>query len=324
MTVTVEAGTVKAGTAETGSNGMGPYGNRFMDRLSMRTRRLIWVWGFLALPILFYSVIRFYPTIEAFWLSLTDWDLMNPPKFIGFANYQKLFADPEFWKVFRNTFTYLLVGTPISLVLAFTIAWFLDRVRIMHGFIRALYFLPYLTTAAAMAWVWRWFYQPAPIGFINNILNALGLPQQGFLRSVDQGLYAIMATSIWAGLGFQIIIFMAGLRAIPNTFYEAARIDGLGEWAILRKITIPLLKPTTVFLVVFSSIGFLRIFDQVYNMTTNDPGGPLGSTKPLVLMIYQTAFSSYAMGYAAAQTVVLFTILLCVSLLQLWILREKK
>jgi multiple sugar transport system permease protein len=117
---------------------------------------------------------------------------------------------------------------------------------------------------------------------------------------------------------------MGGLRAIPNTYYEAARIDGLGDWAILRKITIPLLKPTTVFLVVFSSIGFLRIFDQVYNMTTYDPGGPLGSTKPLVMMIYQTAFSSYAMGYAAAQTVVLFSILLVVSLLQLWVLREKK
>ncbi|MFJ6327267.1 MULTISPECIES: carbohydrate ABC transporter permease [unclassified Rhizobium] len=311
-------------TAETGGMANRPSGNRFTDRLSMRTRRLIWVWSFLALPILFYSVIRFYPTLEAFWLSLTDWDLMNPPKFIGIANYQKLFSDPEFWKVFKNTFTYLLIGTPISLLVSFTIAYFLDRVHFMHGLIRALYFLPYLTTAAAMAWVWRWFYQPAPIGFINNILNSIGLPQQGFLRSVDQGLYAIMATSIWAGLGFQIIIFMAGLRAIPNTFYEAARIDGLGEWAILRKITIPLLKPTTVFLVVFSSIGFLRIFDQVYNMTTNDPGGPLGSTKPLVLMIYQTAFSSYAMGYAAAQTVVLFTILLCVSLLQLWILREKK
>ncbi|WP_162761707.1 sugar ABC transporter permease [Brucella sp. NBRC 12953] len=290
----------------------------------MKTRRLIWVWSFLAVPILFYSVIRFYPTIEAFWLSFTNWDLMSPPEFIGIANYEKLFADPEFWKVFKNTFIYLLVGTPISLVLAFVIAYYLDRVRLMHGFIRALYFLPYLTTAAAMAWVWRWFYQPAPIGFINNILSSLGLPQQGFLRSVDQGLYAIMATSIWAGLGFQIIIFMAGLRAIPGTFYEAARIDGLGEWAILRKITIPLLKPTTVFLVVFSSIGFLRIFDQVYNMTTNDPGGPLGSTKPLVLMIYQTAFSSYAMGYAAAQTIILFIILLCVSLLQLWILREKK
>ncbi|GAA0593217.1 sugar ABC transporter permease [Paenochrobactrum glaciei] len=249
---------------------------------------------------------------------------MKPPKFIGFANYTKLFADPQFWKVFKNTFSYLLIGTPISLILAFTIAFYLDRVRFMHGLIRGLYFLPYLTTAAAMAWVWRWFYQPAPIGVINNALALVGIPQQGFIRSVEQALPSIMVTSIWAGLGFQIIIFMAGLRAIPNTFYEAARIDGLGEWAILRKITIPLLKPTTVFLVVFSSIGFLRIFDQVYNMTTNDPGGPLGSTKPLVLMIYQTAFSSYAMGYAAAQTVVLFSILLFVSLLQLWILREKK
>jgi len=292
--------------------------------LSMRTKRLLWVWSFLAVPILFYAIIRFYPTFQAFYLSLTNWDLVRPPKLVWFANYIKLYKDPQFWKVFKNTFLYLIVGTPISLVLAFTIAYFLDRVRFMHNFIRALYFLPFLTTAAAMAWVWRWFYQPPPIGIINDVLAMVGIPQQPFIRSTGQALYSIMVTSIWAGLGFQIIIFMAGLRAIPNTFYEAARIDGLGEWAILRKITLPLLKPTTVFLVVFSSIGFLRIFDQVYNMTTNDPGGPLGSTKPLVLMIYQTAFSSYQMGYAAAQTVVLFTILLIVSLLQLWILREKK
>ncbi|MFN4128766.1 MAG: carbohydrate ABC transporter permease, partial [Paracoccaceae bacterium] len=157
----------------------------------------------------------------------------------------------------------------------------------------------------------------------NDFLSGFGIPQMAFLNSTTWALPSIMVTAIWAGLGFQIIIFMAGLRAIPTTYYEAARIDGLGEWAILRRITLPLLKPTTVFLVVFSSIGFLRIFDQVYNMTTNDPGGPLGSTKPLVLMIYQTAFSSYQMGYAAAQTVVLFTILLIVSLLQLWILRER-
>ncbi|MCT8991508.1 sugar ABC transporter permease [Chelativorans sp. SCAU2101] len=294
------------------------------DRFSIRTKRVIWAWGFLALPIVFYVTIRFYPTVQAFWLSLTDWDLLRPATFIGLDNYKRLFADPLFWQVFRNTFTYLIIGTPVSLVLSFIIAFYLDRVRFMHGFIRALYFLPFLTTAAAMAWVWRWFYQPVPIGVINDVLQLMGLPQQPFLRSVNQALPAIMVTAIWAGLGFQIIIFMAGLRAIPTTYYEAARIDGLGEWAILRKITLPLLKPTTVFLVVFSSIGFLRIFDQVYNMTTNDPGGPLNSTKPLVLMIFQTAFSSYDMGYAAAQTVVLFTILLVVSLVQLWVLRERR
>lgn len=307
------------------ANASSPAGpSRFWDRLNISTKRVIWAWTFLALPIIFYAGIRFYPTFQAFWLSLTNWDLLRPAQFIGFANYQKMFADPIFWKVFQNTFLYLIIGTPISLVISFVIAYYLDRVRVLHGFIRALYFLPFLTTAAAMGWVWRWFYQPVPIGVINGFLSSIGIAQQPFLRSVDQALISILIPAIWAGLGFQIIIFMAGLRAIPNTFYEAAKIDGLGEWAILRKITIPLLKPTTVFLVVFSSIGFLRIFDQVYNMTTNDPGGPLNSTKPLVLMIYQTAFSSYQMGYAAAQTVVLFTILLIVSLLQLYVLREKK
>jgi len=290
----------------------------------MRRRQTFWVWTFLALPIFFYSLIRFYPTLDAFRLSLTDWDLMSEPSFIGFDNYARMFADPNFWQAFRNTFTYLILGTPVSLVVSFTIAYFLDRVRFAHTFIRALYFLPFLTTASAMAWVWRWFYQPAPTGVINSILGKIGLGQLDFLQSTTWALPSIMVTAIWAGLGFQIIIFMAGLRAIPTTYYEAARIDGLGEGAILRKITLPLLKPTTVFLVVFSSIGFLRIFDQVYNMTTNDPGGPLGSTRPLVLLIYQTAFSSYDMGYAAAQTVVLFSVLLGVSLLQLWVLRERK
>jgi len=292
--------------------------------ISMRRRQTFWVWTFLALPIFFYSLIRFYPTLDAFRLSLTDWDLMSEPSFIGFDNYARMFADPNFWQAFRNTFTYLILGTPVSLVVSFTIAYFLDRVRFAHTFIRALYFLPFLTTASAMAWVWRWFYQPAPTGVINSILGKIGLGQLDFLQSTTWALPSIMVTAIWAGLGFQIIIFMAGLRAIPTTYYEAARIDGLGEGAILRKITLPLLKPTTVFLVVFSSIGFLRIFDQVYNMTTNDPGGPLGSTRPLVLLIYQTAFSSYDMGYAAAQTVVLFSVLLGVSLLQLWVLRERK
>lgn len=292
--------------------------------LTLQGRKVVWAWGFLALPIIFYCWIRFYPTLQAFWMSLTDWDLLRPASFVGLDNYQKLFADPVFWKVFRNTFSYLIIGTPISLLLSFMVAYYLDRVRFLHSFIRALYFLPFLTTAAAVAWVWRWLYQPIPIGVFNGILSQLHLPAQPFLRSTSQALPSIMVTGIWAGLGFQVIIFLAGLRAIPQTYYEAARIDGLGDWAILRKITLPLLKPTIVFLVVFSSIGFLRIFDQVYNMTTNDPGGPLSSTKPLVLMIYQTAFNSYDMGYAAAQTVVLFTILLVVSLLQLYVLRNQR
>jgi multiple sugar transport system permease protein len=291
--------------------------------LSVRAKQVVWAWGFLAVPVLFYAVIRFWPTLDAFWLSFTDWNLLGTPNFVALKNYVRLVQDPVFWKVFGNTFLYLLIGTPLSLVIAFVVAYQLDKVRFMHGFIRALYFLPFLTTAVAMAWVWRWFYQPVPIGVFNNALASIGLPQQPFLRSTVQALPAVLAPAIWSGLGFQVVIFMAGLRAIPISYYEAARVDGVSRWTILWEITLPLLKPTFVFLVVFSSIGFLRIFDQVYNITNNDPGGPLNSTKPLVLMIYQTAFNAFDMGYASAQTVILFLVLLAISILQLRILRDR-
>ncbi|HZW47087.1 MAG TPA: sugar ABC transporter permease [Microvirga sp.] len=294
------------------------------DSLTIGRKHEVWAYVFLAVPILFYAIIRFYPTFESFWISFTDWNLVRQPNFIGLANYRRLVSDPAFWQVTANTFEYLLLGMPISLVLAFAIAYSLDRIRFLHGFIRGLYFLPFLTTAAAMAWVWRWFYQPVPIGVFNAILAEIGIAQQPFLRSTTQALPAVLAPAIWAGLGFQIVIFLAGLRAIPSTYYEAARIDGASEWRQLWRITIPLLRPTIVFLVVVSSIGFLRIFDQVYNMTTDGQGGPLNATRPLVLNIYHTAFNSFDMGYAAAQTVVLATMLLVITLVQLAILRKRR
>ena len=288
----------------------------FWSGLSLGRKQVVWAWTFLAVPVLFYVVIRFWPTLQAFYLSVTDWSVMRPASFVGLENYRRLAGDPLFWQVFRNTFAYLLIGTPISLVLSFVIAYYLDRVRFLHGLIRALYFLPFLTTAAAMAWVWRWFYQPVPIGLINGFLSTMGIAQQPFLRSTTQALPAVLAPAIWAGLGFQIIIFLAGLRAIPITYYEAARIDGLSEGAILRRITLPLLKPTLVFLVVFSSIGFLRIFDQVYNINTNDPGGPLNATLSTGLLMYKQGFRWWNMGYAAAIAVVLGLVILAFSALQ--------
>ncbi len=296
---------------------------RFYRSLTIAQKQIVWAWIFLAVPTVFYIWIRFYPTANAFVLSFQHWNLLSDREWAGLDNYVRLWNDPVFWVVFKNTFIYLALGTPISLALSFVVAYHLDKVRFMHGFIRALYFLPFMTSAVAMAWVWRWFYQPVPIGLINNALSSIGIPQIAFLNSTTNALPAVLAPAIWAGLGFQIIIFMAGLRAIPQTYYEAARIDGVSAWTTLTEITLPLLKPTIVFLVVFSSIGFLRIFDQVFNMTTNDPGGPLNSTKPLVLLIYDTAFNGFNMGYAAAQTVVLFVVLLVVSLLQLYIMRDR-
>jgi multiple sugar transport system permease protein len=173
-----------------------------------------------------------------------------------------------------------------------------------------------------MAWVWKWFYQPLPTGVFNVLLSGAGLPPQPFLRSTAQALPSVLAPAIWALLGFQIVIFLAGLKAVPGQYYEAAAIDGAGPWRVLTDVTLPLLRPTIVFLVVVSSIAFLRIFDHVYNLTNGD-GGPLDSTKPLVLSIYKSAFGQFEMGYAAAQTVVLFVLLLVVSLVQLRALRSR-
>lgn len=290
--------------------------------MSLSKKRALTAWNFIAVPLIYFILVRFYPTLDAFSISLTDWNIVGEKRYIGFDNFIALWNDPVFWVVLGNTFEYLLLGVPISLILSFIIAYYLDQVRFGHGFLRACYFIPFLTTAVAMAWVWRWFYQPIPVGMINIALGQMGILQLDFLRSTTQALPAVLAPAIWAGLGFQIVIFMAGIRAIPNTYYEAAKIDGAGAWQTLWEITIPQLRSTIVFLVVISSIGFLRIFDQVYNMTQEGEGGPLNATRPLVLHIYKSAFERFEMGMATAQTVVLFIILLIITAIQLRVLRK--
>ena len=290
--------------------------------MTVSQKRAMCAWSFIGIPLIYFILIRFYPSLDAFSIAFTDWDIVGEKKYIGFDNFKVLWNDPIFWIVLSNTFEYLLLGVPISLLLSFVIAYFLDQVRFGHGFLRACYFIPFLTTAVAMAWVWRWFYQPVPVGVINLALGKVGILQLDFLRSTTEALPAVLATAIWAGLGFQIVIFIAGLRAVPVTYYEAAKIDGATSWRILRDITLPQLRPTIVFLVVISSIGFLRIFDQVYNMTQEGEGGPLNATRPLVLNIYKLAFENFDMGMAAAQTVVLFVLLLIITIIQLRMLRK--
>ena len=276
---------------------------RRLQDLTIGQKRAIWAWGFLALPVVFYvghpllsdrgGVSRVVHQLEH---RRAGWNTSASPTMRGSRR------TPPFWKVIGNTFAYLGLGVPISMLLSFVVAYFLDRVRFGHGLLRALYFVPHLTTAVAMAWVWRWFYQPSPVGAFNVWLTDLGFGQMPFLRSTTQALPAVLAPAIWAGIGFQIVIFLAGLKAIPRTYYEAAAIDGAGAWRVLFEVTLPLLRPTIVFLVVTSSIAYLRIFDYVYAMT-NGQGGPLDATKPLVLKIFETAFTHFEMGYAATQTV---------------------
>lgn len=244
--------------------------------------------------------------------------------FVGFENFTRLFSDPVFWITLQNTFKYVVFGLPISLLIGFILAYQIDRVQKFGGLYKAMYFIPYITSMVAVAWVWRWLYQPVPIGIFNNILSSLGLPTQSFLTSKTQALPSILATTVWADLGFQMIIFLAGIKAISPNLFEAARIDGANNRQILFQITIPQIKPTIVFLCITGTIRYLRIFTQVMNMTYQGEGGPLNSTKPLVLYIYDSAFKSFRMGYAAAMTVILFLLILLVTLIQMVVARDEK
>lgn len=293
-------------------------------RTIARTNEL-WAYAFLCVPIIFYVVVRFYPTLYAFYLSLTDWDIVSRDMdFIGFENYTRLIDDGVFQKTLGNTFKYVVFGLPASMFLGFLLAYHINYLTRGAGLYKTVYFMPYITSMVAVAWVWRWLFQPPPVGVFNNILAAFNIPSQPFLRSTSQAPFAVLITTVWADLGFQMIIFLAGMKGISEQYYEAARIDGASDMQQLRRITLPLLKPTMVFLIITGTIRYLRIFTQVMNMTSQGDGGPLNSTKPLVLYIYDTAFRSFEMGYSAAMTVVLFCIILIVTLIQMRITRSEE
>lgn len=293
-----------------------------MFDLTIAQRRVVWAYVFLAIPIIFFLTIRIYPTISAFRMSLYDYNpLAIEQEFVGFENYVDIWDDMQkprdpTRKAFENTGLYILIGMPIQLVLALLIALMLNEVRFMSTFYRVVFFLPFVTSTIAISWVFRWLYQPGT-GLFNVMLDAVSLPKQRFLDDPDQALYAITAVVVWQGLGFAVVIFLAGLKQIPRIYYEAARIDGASRWAAFWRITLPLLNPSIVYLVVLQSIVFLRMFAPVLAMSTQGDGGPLNSTTTVVLRVYREAFQSFNMGYAAALTVVLFAIILVVTVVQL-------
>ncbi len=297
----------------------------WFNRLSIKQKQAIWGYTFLFVPLIFYLVIRIYPAFSSFYISLTDWDIVSRNKeFLGLSNYKRMINDPVFWKTLGNTFEYVIFGLPVNLLLSFTVAYNLNKLKRGLGLYRTLYFIPYMTSLVAVSWVWRWLFQPLPMGFFNKLLSIFGIAEQPFLLGINQALPSILAPTIWVQMGFQIIIFLAGLKGIPGYLYEAADIDGANKRQRLFKITIPLLRPTIIFLMVTGTIRYLRIFTQVYNMSYQGEGGPLNSTKPLVLYIYNSAFRSFEMGYASAMTIVLFLIIFIITLLQLKVLSKNE
>ena len=290
--------------------------------MTLARKKIVWAYIFLAIPIVFFAYIRIYPTFFAFQMSLHDYNPLSAEQpFVGFENYEKVYEELSKRKsttkaAFQNTISYVALGVPIQLFLALAIALMLNEIRFMSTLYRILFFLPFVTSTIAIAWVFRMLYQPR-FGLFNIVLQLLSLPQQPFLSRPQQALPSVLAMVIWQGMGFAIIIFLAGLKQIPRTYYEAAEVDGASRWHTFRFITLPLLNPSIVYLLVLQTISFLRMFAPVVAMTEQGRGGPLDATTTVVLRVYREAFQSFNMGYASSLTVVLFAMILGVTIIQL-------
>jgi multiple sugar transport system permease protein len=267
---------------------------------------------------IFYALFRFYPVGFAFYMSLHDWKLLREQQlFVGISNYQTILQDALFLKVVGNTFYFTIAATILGTITALFLAVLINPIRRGSTLLRLIYFLPVMTSTIAIATIWLWLYQTR-FGLFNQFMTLVGLPRIPWLQSPDWAMPSIILMSVWAGVGFTMIIFLAGLRSIPRTFYEAAEIDGATAFQQGRYITIPLIAPVTAFVVVTGLIGGFNVFQQVFLMTR---GGPLDSTRTIALHIYDYAFLRHFIGTAASMAFVMFALVIVMTVLQLRIQR---
>jgi putative chitobiose transport system permease protein len=280
---------------------------------------------FPALILLFLTV--FWPAMQAFYLSFTSYeDLTQPPQWIGFDNFVRLWKDPVFWKTLENTFLYLLGVVPILVITPLGLAILVNqKLRGMNWF-RAAYYTPVVISMVVAGIAWRWLY--AENGLLNQILRTLNIVPQGipWLTSPDKilgivpiSLASVMVVTIWKGLGYYMVIYLAGLQSIPADVYEAAAIDGSDGIRKHWDITVPLMKPYLALVGVISAISATKVFEEVFIMTQ---GGPLNSSKTIVYYLYEEAFSNLEISYACTIGLVLFLIILGLSILRLLINQE--
>ncbi|HJW68854.1 MAG TPA: sugar ABC transporter permease [Candidatus Binatia bacterium] len=270
------------------------------------------------------AVFFLLPTLAALVLSFTDFDVyavadLRRLRLVGLANYVRLLHDARFWTALRNTVWFVLVAGPASIGVSLAAALLVDA-KVVRGraIFRTILFLPVVTTLVAVAVVWRYLYHPR-YGLLNQLLGAVGIAPIDWLGDPAWALPALALLAVWKNFGFNMLIFLAGLQAIPERLSEAARLDGAGRWQELWHVTVPILAPTFVFVGVITTIGYLQLFAEPYVMTQ---GGPANSTLSVVLLMYEEGFRWWNLGYGAAVAFVLFALILTVSLLQLWLQRR--
>ena len=294
------------------------------SRKKQRQRREnLTAYAYLAPSLLIFVVFTFFPAIFSGIASFFRWNLPYDPVFAGLKNYEFLFVDDigaaEFGNAVLNTL-YFMLGIPINILVSLWIAVMLNRRLPAVGIFRTAFFLPTLTSMAAISVVWMWLYHPADYGLFNSILIRFGLPIQAWLRDPLLAMPCLIVLGVWRGMGYNIVIFLAGLQSIPHDLYEASKIDGANWFGQFRRITLPLLSPTTFYIAIIGVINSLKAFTEIDIMTQ---GGPLGATTTLAYYLYQYAFQYFQIGLASTVAVVLFVFILVLTLIQFKVVERR-
>lgn len=291
-------------------------------------------WLYVLPALLLLVIFKILPIILSFVVSFFKWDMAGPSSFVGISNYRSVLTDQTFWQSGMNTFFYALGAVPLSIVFSMLFAILLNSISKCKTLFRTLFYLPVVTSIVAVSVVWKWVYHPTG-GLLNGILSIFGIRGPNWLqewrgifelmtgaelpyilKGPSLALLCLIILSVWKSLGYNTLIFLAGLQNIPNVYYEAAKIDGASSWQSFRNITFPLLSPTTFYVFLMSTIISFQIFAPVWLMTGPPAGGPLGTTNVVVYYLYEQAFKFFHYGSASATAFILFILLLAMTIYQ--------
>ncbi|MFE0155496.1 carbohydrate ABC transporter permease [Nonomuraea sp. NPDC059007] len=273
---------------------------------------------FLAPVLVGFGVFYLYPAVRGAWFSMTDWNMLSEPEFVGLDNYERLVGDPLFWNAMKVTGFYVVMTVVVQVGLGLLLAALLHRLT-RSLVVRTLLVVPWLVPGVTTALLWMWLLD-ANLGFVNHLLVGLGLDNQGFLTSPGLALPSISLINSWSGTGYTALLLYAGMLLIPKQIYEASAIDGAGELRLFFKVTLPLLRPILAFVLVISLITAVQVFDTVA-VATKPGGGPVNATRVIYFYIYQRAFTNFQMGYASAMALTLVLVLGVLTFVQLRLLR---
>ncbi len=286
--------------------------------------------GAVGLAVIFFTVWTIFPLLYTFAYSFTDWQPLRAEQhFVGLANYEEaLFKDPLFWTSVGNTLVFVIGNVLGGGALALVLALLINSVNHFKAFFRAAFFLPTITGVVAVSLVWSFIYQPR-FGILNSVIfsvaDLLHLPppaEIGWLTRPQSAMVSIIIFGLWNYVGIRILIFLAGLQSIPKTYYEAAEIDGAGAWGKFWYVTLPLLRPSIVFVLITTVINSMQAFEPMFVMPAQ-PGGPLNSTRTIVLHIFDKTFTLYRFGYGAATSFILFVVIMIITVLQFRLLNRR-